>query len=177
MTSLTFLGASGGSGTTTLAALSVLILVEQGARIPTVVAEDAKSFDVRLGTLSSPVRGSGHELVDGGRYQPGKAAAALEQGRLVLVGASTPQGIAHLESRLSDVAQRFGAAGVERTVPVLCAAFGSSSDVADRLFIPFDPRLAVGAPLTATLPSLRARTKNALNKQWLPVVREIYGIR
>lgn len=177
MTSLTFLGTSGGTGTTTLAALSVLLLVEQGSRIPTVVAEDAQSFDLRLGTLSSPVRGSGHELVDGGRYQAGKAAAAIEQGRLVLVGASTPQGVAALESGLSDVAQRFGAPGVERTLSVLCSAFGRSPAVAGRVSIPFDTRLAVGAPLTTTLPSLRPRTKTALNMQWLPVVRETYGIR
>lgn len=177
MTTLTFLGTSGGSGTTTLAALSVLLLAEHGARIPTVVAEDPKSFDLRLGTLASPVRGSGHQLVDGGRYQAGKAAAAIEQGRLILVGASTPQGIAAFDGALADLGQRFGPSGLERTVPVLCASFGPSSALSNRLTIPFDPRLAFGAPVTSTLPSLRPRTKSALHMRWLPVVHDVYGIR
>jgi len=175
MSSLTFLGASGGAGTTTLAALSVLLLVEQGSRIPTVVAENPTAFDGRLGPLPSPVRGNGHELIDGGRYREGKVAAAIEQGRLVLVGASTPQGIIALDTALADVAQRFGAAGVERTVPVLCSSFGRSPAVTGRLCIPFDARLVPGAPLTTSLPLLRAQTKNTLQMQWLPVVRDVYG--
>lgn len=177
MSSLTFLGTSGGSGTTTLAALSVLLLAEQGMSVPAVVAEDAEVFNFRFGTLSSPVRGSGHELADGGRYHAGKATVAIEHGHLVLVGASTPHGVSALEDTLSDVAQRFGASALERTVPVLCSSFGRPSAASSRLNIPFDPRLALGTPLTSALPSLRPQTKNALRLQWLPVVRNIYGVQ
>lgn len=180
MSSVTFLGASGGCGTTTLAALSVLMLAEHTSRVPTAVAEDAAAFDARLGALPSGIRGSGDELVDGGRFSTGKAAAALSQGRLVIVGADTPQGTAALGRALADIAARFGGAGAERTTPVLCAAFGrpsASASDASRIRIPFDRRLAPPAALSDALPAFRGRAIRSLQQQWLPELRAVYGVR
>ncbi|KJQ54613.1 hypothetical protein [Microbacterium sp. SA39] len=181
MTSVTFLGAGGGTGTTTLAALSVLLLAENGARVPAVVAENSAAFDRRLGTLPAAARAGGNELVDGGGYRAGKASSALAQGRLVIVGAPTPQGISSLELALSDIASRFGGAGLERTQPVLVAAFGAPSGqtpgIDIRVRIPFDPSLAPGGRVSDALPALRGRTRAALRQQWLPWLLDVYGGR
>lgn len=181
MTSLTFLGSGGGTGTTTLAVLSVLLLAERGSRVPAVVAEDPAAFDRRLGALPSSARASGDELVDGGGYRAGKAASALSQGRLVLVGAHTTSGVAALERALADISSRFGPAGIERTQPVLVAAFGRSSGATHetpvRVRIPFDAALAPGGRVSDALPELRSRTRGVLRQQWVPWLADAYGGR
>jgi hypothetical protein len=177
MTTLTFLGASGGAGTTTVAALSWHLLAETGLRLPAVVTADTAGFTARLGYTPPAVAASGNELIDGGRYSAGKAAAS-GQGWLVLVGAHTRNGEIALQDALADLTARLGPAGLERTWPVLCAAFGPSRPTTSALpavHFPFDRRLAAGAAVAATLPQLQRRSQDFLRRQWLPLLRHIYA--
>ncbi|MFT3888473.1 MAG: hypothetical protein QM713_09975 [Arachnia sp.] len=177
MATLTFLGASGGAGTTTLAALSLHLLAENDLRLPVLIAAEADAFNARLGIVPQAVRATGHELVDAGRYTTAKAAAALAQGRLVLVGAHTPRGVAAHDDALAEITARFGQAGIGRTLPVLCASFGGRPPAVEdqRIAIPFDPRLAPGGDVSEALPALRSRTLGMLRQHWLPVLREVYS--
>lgn len=179
MSTLTFLGASGGCGATTLAAISVHLLAENDMRLPVLIAAEADGFNARLGVVPQGVRATGNEFVDAGRYTTAKAAAALAQGRLVLVGAHTPRGVAAQDDALAEISARFGQAGIGRTLPVLCASFGRPRPAVDdqRLLIPFDPRLAPGGPVSDALAVLRSRTQGALRQHWLPILREAYSER
>lgn len=177
MNTLTFLGASGGAGTTTLAAISVFLLAEHGMRAPIMVAEESMAFNARLGVPPQTMQAIGGELIDGGRYTAGKASAAFGQGRLVLVGAHTPNGIAAQDDALADIKARYGQAGIERTLPVLCAAFGGPLPPTDRLRIPFDSSLAPGGAVSDALPALSKRTRTELRQQWVPVLRASYTNR
>ena len=180
MSTLTFLGADGGCGTTTLAALSAQLLARHAGRVPTMIAEDSEVFTARLGELPNAAHASADQLCDHGRYSPAKAATALNAGLLVLVGAATPRGSASFSEAIDDIGRRFGQAGLNRTLAVQCAAFGSGGAVAadPRTFrLPFDPSLATGGPTSDALPRLRAATERLLRSQWLPVLAESYGTR
>ncbi len=178
MSTLTFLGADGGCGTTTLAALSAQLLARHAGRVPTMVAEDPEVFTTRLGDLPQAAHASDDQLGEHGRYSAAKATAALTAGRLIVVGAATPRGLASLAEALDDIARRFGQAGLNRTLPVQCAAFGAGGvPLADlRTFrLPFDPGLEPGGPISDALPQLRSGTERALRQQWLPVLVESFA--
>lgn len=179
MTTVTFLGASGGVGTTTLAALSLHLLAAGSMPVPAVIAEDTTAFDQRSAIRQGSI--PGHELVDGGRYDESKAAAALGRGYLVLVGAQSVHGVKTLELRLADVATRFGSGGQMRSVPVITSAFGrrrtSSHDVPVQMRLPYDRALAAGGSLSVALPRLGARTRSTLAQRWTPWLREAYASR
>lgn len=179
MTAVTFLGASGGVGTTTLAAISVHLLAAHSIRLPSVIAEDTVAFDQRSGLALAPAPAGGHELVDGGRYDEHKAAAALTRGYLVLVGAQSPAGITAQDATLADITTRFGAAVGPRIVPVLSAAHGRRRAVHDtpvQMRLPFDTALAAGGPLTLAMPRLHTRTRAALAQRWTRWVLETYAL-
>lgn len=180
MSMLTFLGTGGGCGTTTLAALSAQLIAHHAGRVPTLIAEDSEAFAGRLGELPPAAHASDDQLCDSGRYSAVKAATALNAGLIVVVGAVTPQGIAALGEVIDDIGKRFGQAGLNRTLPVQCAAFGAgAATVTDpRTFrLPFDISLAPGGPASDALPRLRAGTERVLRSQWLPVLTKSYGIR
>lgn len=178
MSTLTFLGADGGCGTTTLTALSAQLLARETGRVPTMVAEDPDVFTARLGELPQVAHASDDQLCDHGRYSATKAATALTAGRLVVVGAVTPRGLVSLAETLDDIARRFGQAGLNRTLPVQCAAFGAGgAPVADsRTFrLPYDPSLVPGGPISEVLPRLRSGTERMLRQQWLPVLADSFA--
>lgn len=180
MSTLTFLGADGGCGTTTLAALSAQLLARHAGRVPSMIAEDSESFTERLGELPNAAHASDLRLCDAGRYSAAKAATALNAGLVVVVGAVTPRGLASLGEVIDDIGKRFGQAGLNRTVPVQCAAFGTSGAASTdphAFRLPFDSSLAPGGPTSDALPRLRAGTERLLRNQWLPVLTESYGIR
>ncbi|MDN5558880.1 MAG: hypothetical protein L0G23_05510 [Ruaniaceae bacterium] len=179
MSTLTFLGASGGSGTTTLAAISAHMLAENGMRLPALIAEDFEAFSARLGTPPRGVQRSGDELVDGGRYATRKAAAALAQGTLVLVSALAPRGVAALDEALAAVGAEFGGAARERTVLVQCESFGPpvGSPHPDAVRVPFDRALAPGGPISLALGKVRTQNREHLWQHWLPILREAYSVR
>lgn len=179
MSTLTFLGADGGCGTTTLAALSAQLLAKHTRRVPTMVAEDPEVFTARLGELPQVSHASEDQLGEHGRYSAAKAATALGAGHLIIVGAATPRGLASLAEALDDIAGRFGQAGLNRTLPVQCAAFGVGGVPPEdsRTFrLPFDPSLVPGGPVSDVLPQLRAGTQRMLRQQWLPVLAESFAV-
>ena len=181
MTTVTFLGASGGTGTTTLAALSLHLLISHGVRLPTVIAEDSAAFDRRFGLALPPAPASAHQLVDGGRYDERKAASALTNGYLVLVGAQSTLGVNALHERVTDVTARFGPGAEPRTVPVINSAFGrrrsSSHDGPVQMRLPYDSALAAGGPLSVAMPHLSARARAALAQRWTRWVLETFALR
>lgn len=179
MSSLTFLGASGGAGTTTLASVSVHLLAEHGLPVPAIVAEQAAVFNVRLGTPVTAAQSSSDELIDGGRYSAPKASAALTQGRLVLVGAATHRGIDALNGALDDLAEHEGASSLDGVIPVLCASFRAAPALTEggHLVIPYDRALAQGGSLSDAFPRVGRRTRAALASAWLSVLRESFNLR
>lgn len=178
MTTVTFLGASGGTGTTTLAALTLHLLATHSIRLPAVAAADTSAFGQRSGLLLPPAPAGGHQLIDGGRYDEHKAATALAHGYLVLVGALTPAGITALDTTLVDIATRSGDAVGPRILPVLSAAYGRRRAVHDapvQMRLPFDGALAAGGSLSVAMPRLNARTRATLAQRWTPWVLETYA--
>lgn len=178
MTTVTFLGASGGVGTTTLAALTLHLLATNSIRLPAVIAEDAAAFDQRSGLLLPPVPAGGHQLIDGGRYDERKAADAFAHGYLVLVSAQTSTGITALDATLDDITTRFGTAVGPRTLPVLSASHGRRRAVHDnpvQMRLPYDAALAPGGPLTVAMPHLSARTRATLAQRWTRWVLDTYA--
>lgn len=178
MTALTFLGASGGSGTTTLAALSVALLGAERGAMPVLSAENPIFFAARVGVTTRNTTASTSALIDGGRYRTEQASVALNQGTLVVVGTPTRTGLTALDSVLTDIAAHFGDAGVSRTVPVLIESFGRPASGqptgSARALIPFDKALAPGGPVSDAFASLSPRTVTALRAQWLPLLQTTY---
>lgn len=181
MTTVTFLGASGGTGTTTLAALTLHLLTTHNIRLPTVIAEDAAAFDQRSGLQLLPSPRGGHQLIDGGRYDEHKAATALTRGYLVLVGAHTREGMAALTDSVSEVIDRFGADANRRNIPVVVSAFGrrraTSREMPVQMRLPFDSALATGGPLPLAMQRLSSGTKSTLRQRWNPWVLETFALR
>lgn len=157
MTTVTFLGASGGCGTTTLVAVTRVL---RGVGAPQPGDPDAALISA--------------ELIDGGRYSASRAATAVATGVLVLVGAPTPAGLAAHEDAGRDAAARFGALATVRIIPVLCASFGPRWPAADsaRVRIPFDGALAPGGPVAAAVDRLHRVTRQVVEQEWLPALRE-----
>ncbi|MFJ2367739.1 hypothetical protein [Microbacterium sp. NPDC087665] len=181
MTTVTFVGAGGGVGTTTLAALTLHLLAENRVPLPAVNATDPGAFDQRSGLQLAPALAGSHELIDGGRYDAQKAASAFARGYLVLVAAHTRQGMSALTDSTADIAARFGADAHCRTVPVVTSVFGrrpaTPHEMPVQMRLPFDPSLAAGGPLHLAVPHLRAGTKTALRQRWTPWVLETFAFR
>ncbi len=177
MTTVTFLGTSGGAGVTTLAALSVHLIADAGLRMPALVADDAVVFHARMGAVPRARQTTTDELIDGGAYALARASAALSQGQLVLVAPATESGMIAQDEALSAIAARFGRPGMERTVAVRCATFGPAPRATEQLCLPFDAWLAPGGAISEVFARLGGRTRQVLRQEWAPVLRANYTSR
>lgn len=178
MSTITFLGCSGGCGTTTLAALTVAILADERAAMPALTAENPTAFAQRLGSVPPLGPRPGAALHDGGRFSTQKAGAALAQGTLILVGADTDSGVAALERASTAITTAFGADGGSRTFPIIVAAFGAPLTAgrtrSSAVHIPFDRALAPGRPIFEVIDEVRPHTREHLRRQLLPLLRQTY---
>ena len=179
MTTLTFLGAHGGAGTTTMAALSLHLMAMNGIPVPSWRSHDRPVFAARVGTAPFPAVPAQNELVDGGRYSARAASEAFSSGSVVLVGARTPRGLSQLDDALADIAAKFGRSGYERLIVVVNAAYGASSlRMSDpAVAVPFDRRLAAGGALQPGLEGIGKRTSRVFHDSLLPRFAAAYRSR
>ncbi|WOF22712.1 hypothetical protein N8K70_15155 [Microbacterium betulae] len=180
MSALTILGATGGVGATTVAALALHALGSRGSRLPVVMSVDRPALEARLGARITAPRYSTHEVGDGGRFAPADASETLENGFLCLVSAATPLGDAHASALLRRAKAEIGTASLERLVIVRNGATGPSRGRPDlpawarRLDIPFDRALADHPDVTTASGSLSRRTRTAV-AAWSQLVHRIVG--
>lgn len=178
MTSLTLLGAHGGAGTTTAAALTAVLLAERPEDRPAALAIDPVTFGARLGpALGTPGR-RGHAIIDGARWTAARAASALDDGVLVIVASGTVPGDAAALPCLERSLTRADARARDRVWLLRTGAHGTvrrPSVTGDHVHaLPFDRVLATVPSVATALPHVR-RTTGAALSTWVDAVRRALG--
>lgn len=173
MSTLTFLGASGGCGATTLVALSLHLFAEYDLPAPTVLGEDVTALHARRGDVARSPRSVDLQIVDAGRFSRRKAATAVGAGRLILVGTRTREGVEARQRARASIVEEFGGADLPRVTEVVCETFGRQEqlDAEGALIMPFDRALAAGGPVSVAIPSLSHRARRTLDDEWGPFLR------
>lgn len=164
MTTLTFLGLTGGSGTTALVALTLLTHPGSTSTLPELTSFDPATLERRIGHPFPSVIGDRH-IADAGRYSVPKLHTALQDGHAVLVaplGARGDRAVAHATDGLElphrrilgphVTTARVGVNGRTRTTPL----------DAETAVLPYDRHLAHGTPLHEIQHRLGRRTHQAL---------------
>lgn len=167
MTTLTFLGVTGGAGTTTLAAMTLLAHPGSERTLPELASHDPATLERRIGRAFPSVIGD-RRITDAGRFSLPKLRSALLDGHVVLVAPTGTRGDLAIEE-----ATRGLEAGTRKVLGphvsiVRVASNGPVRRVAthdDATFVlPYDRLLAYGTPMNDLWHRLSRRTEHSMGR-------------
>lgn len=164
MTTLTFLGLTGGAGTTTLVAMTLLAHPGTQRTLPELTSHDPATLEQRIGHPFPSVIGD-RRIADAGRFSPQKLDSALREGHAVLVaplGARGDRAIIQATRGLDTASHRIlgphvSIARVASNGPMRRAPHEPSDFV-----LPYDRLLAHGTPLSGVWLRLGRHTDRAM---------------
>lgn len=174
MTTLTFLGLTGGAGTTTLVALSLLGHSGGAEDLPEIASHDPEVLERRVGAPFPTVIGE-RRIREGGRFSHEKVMAALATGHVVLVAPVGSKGDAVVDRTVEELA----APGPRLIGPHVTIARSAvhgparrgSGHGQDHFTMPYDPVLAHGMPISGAWDRFSRPTHKAIER-WVQMLED-----
>ncbi|GAA1485695.1 hypothetical protein [Brachybacterium fresconis] len=173
MTTLTFLGLTGGAGTTTLVAMTLLAHPGSERTLPELASHDPATLEQRVGRSFPTVIGD-RRITDAGRFTPQKLHGALHDGHAVLVSPVGARGDLAIDNATAHLGQ-----GSRRVLGphVSVARIAVNGPVRiprheyDSFALPYDRLLAHGTPINALWERLGRRTTDAMSR-WHQILED-----
>lgn len=164
MTTLTFLGLTGGAGATTLVAMTVLAHPGSERTLPELTSHDPATLEQRIGQAFPSVIGK-RRIADAGRYSTHKLHTALRDGHAVLVAPLGARG----DRAVDDAIHNFDATDRRVLGPHVSIArvavngpMNTTTHPPETFILPYDRLLAHGTPLIGMWHRLSRRTDHAM---------------
>lgn len=173
MTTLTFLGLTGGAGTTTLAAMTLLAHPGSERTLPELASHDPATLEHRTGRSFPSVIGD-RRITDAGRFTGPKLRSALHDGHAVLVapvGARGDLAIDDTTARLDTGNRRVLGPHVSVVHVAVNGPVRNSHHENAAFVLPHDRLLAHGTPINDIWHRLGRRTTDAMNR-WHQILED-----
>ncbi|MGP5717737.1 hypothetical protein ACTXO9_17810 [Brachybacterium tyrofermentans] len=173
MTTLTFLGLTGGAGTTTLAAMTLLAHPGSERTLPELASHDPSTLEQRIGRSFPSVIGD-RLITDAGRFTAQKLRSALHDGHAVLVapvGARGDLAIDNATARLNQCDRRVLGPHVSVARVAVNGPVRMSRRENDSFVLPYDRLLAHGTPVNHMWHRLGRRTTDGMTR-WHQILED-----
>lgn len=166
MTTLTFLGLTGGAGATTLVAMTLLAHPGSERTLPELTSHDPATLERRIGHAFPSVIGQ-RRIADAGRYSARKLHTALRDGHAVLVaplGARGDRAVDDAIRGLDTTDRRILGPHVSIARVAVNGPMRDPAHAAAPFVLPYDHLLAHGTPLNGTWHRVSRRTDRAMTR-------------